>query len=57
MSDFDDECYFCEGKGYLDCCPVDMGDETPEAHTDCSFCGGEYYNEYTCPNCDGTGKM
>lgn len=52
----DDECYICEGKGYFDCCPMDMGDNSREGHIDCHFCGGDYYGEFICPECDGTGK-
>lgn len=52
----DNDCYVCEGKGYLKYCPVDMGDNSPEGHRDCSFCGGNYYDEFACPACDGSGK-
>lgn len=57
MSDFNDECYFCEGKGYFECCPVEMGDNSPEGHRSCAFCGGDFYQEHICPHCDGSGKL
>lgn len=52
----DDECYLCQGKGYLDECPVDMGGNSREEHADCAFCGGDYYGEYLCPECNGSGR-
>lgn len=51
-----EECYFCEGKGYLRECPVDMGDDSRAAHSNCAFCGGDYYGEFICPECNGSGK-
>lgn len=52
----DDECYLCQGKGYLDECPVDMGGNSREEHADCAFCGGDYYGEYLCPESNGSGR-
>lgn len=56
MAKDDEKCYYCEGRGYFNECPIDIGTNTPEEHEDCELCEGNYYEKTICPACEGKGK-